>query len=233
MKCIDFILKIVFPPRCLACDISIIEGVLCQTCFDGIPRYTTLFCARCGARLPGKNSGAKKICHRNTDYLLGSAGPYDDPTLKLLIHHLKFRSVKGAAKPLANLLALYLGNIEIDPGEFILIPLPLSRKRLNQRGFNQAEEIARCLAEHTPRKVRNDILVRSKNTKPQTETTSATERRQNILGCFSVIKPEEVRHKDVIVLDDVTTSGATLGEAARVLKAAGARKIIGLTAARA
>ncbi len=233
MKYIDFILKILFPPRCLACSRAIPAGVMCKPCLEKIPRYRTLFCARCGARLPGTNFGAKKICHRDTDYLLGSASPYDDSTLKLLIHHLKFRGVRRAAEPLADLIAQYLRSTEVDFSEFILIPLPLSRRRKNQRGFNQAEEIARHLVEKISLPMRCDILARTKNTKPQTETVNAAERQQNILNCFSVIKPDGVYRKDIILLDDVTTSGATLGEAARMLKAAGARRIIGLTVAKA
>ena len=81
--------------------------------------------------------------------------------------------------------------------------------------------------------MRTDILTRSGHAKPQTETASVAERHQNILGCFSVIKPDAVCRKNIILLDDVTTSGATLGEAARALKTAGARKIIGLTVAKA
>ena len=233
MKYLDLIVKsvseILFPPHCLACSTGIATGVICGPCLEKIPRFKTLFCAKCGARLPA----AKKICHQNTSYILGSAGPYDDPTLKLLIHFLKFRGVRRAAEPLARILARYLTDIGITANEFILIPLPLSRRRRNERGFNQAEEIARQLATHLPFRMRNDILKRNRHTKPQTGTATAAERRLNVFGCFSVTKPGDVFRKDIIVLDDVTTSGATLGEAARALKAAGARSIIGLTAAKA
>ena len=229
MKFIDIISRILFPPQCLACGASIVAGAICKSCLDGIPRNRTLFCAYCGARIPGLG----KICHRDAPYILGSAGPYDDPALKSLIHHLKFRGVRRAAEPLAYLLACYLADTSIDVNEFILVPLPISRQRRNARGFNQAEEIARCLAKRLPLQIKNNILTRSRHTKPQTETADAAEREQNIIGCFSVAKPDEVAHKNIILLDDVTTSGATLGEAARALKAAGARKIIGLTAAKA
>jgi ComF family protein len=166
-------------------------------------------------------------------YLLGSAGPYDNATLKLLIHNLKFRGVRQAAKPLAVLIARYLGKIPIDTGKFILIPLPLSCKRRNERGFNQAAEIAKYLAEYLSIQIRSDILMRNRNTKPQTETKNAAERQKNILGCLSVSKQRDIFRKDILLLDDVVTSGATLGEAARALKAAGARKIIAITAAKA
>jgi ComF family protein len=229
MNYIDFISKILFPPRCLACDARVATGILCELCFDKIPHYKTFFCAHCDARLPS----SKKICHQNAPYILGAAGPYGDPTLKLLIHRLKFRGVRRAAKPLADLLARYLADVALNTGEFILIPLPLSKRRQNERGFNQAEEIAWHLAKRLPLTVRSDILTRNRHTKPQTETANAAERQRNILDCFSIARPDDVSRKDIIILDDVTTSGATLGDAARALKAAGARKIIGLTAAKA
>lgn len=221
-------LSILFPPHCLVCDVNLKAGVICEPCFEKIPRFRTLFCADCGARLPG----TKKICHPDFPYILGAAGPYDG-SLKILIHRLKFRSVRRAAEPLAALIVRYLEDIALDAKKFVFIPLPLSRKRRNERGFNQTEEIARYIAKSLPISVRTDILARRRNAKPQTSTTSAHERHENILGCFSIAKPSAILHKDIIILDDVTTSGATLEEAARALKAAGARKIIGLAVAKA
>jgi len=225
---VTFVINIFFPPQCVVCDINLKAGVICEPCFAKIPRFRTLFCADCGARLPGM----KKICHPDFPYVLGAAGPYDG-SLKLLVHRLKFRSVRRAAEPLAALIVRYLGDISLDTKKFIFIPLPLSRKRRNERGFNQTEEIARYIAKSLPISVRTDILRRHRNAKPQTSTSSAHERRENILGCFSVAEPGAILHKDVVLLDDVTTSGATLEEAARALKAAGARKIIGLAVAKA
>jgi len=165
--------------------------------------------------------------------MLGSAGPYDDATLQLLIHHLKFRGVRRAAEPLAVLLARYVREVAVDISGYLLIPLPLSGRRRNERGFNQAEEIARYFIEHVPLSLRTDILARSGHAKPQTETANIAERRRNVLGCFSVLKPDDVYRKNIVVLDDVTTSGATLSDAARALRSAGARRIIGLTVAKA
>ncbi len=233
MKYVDFILKCfektLFPPHCLACSVSLPTGTACASCFETIPRNTTFFCAQCGARLPA----AEKICHLNAPYLLCSAASYDNAVLRILIHRLKFQSVRRAAEPLADLLARCLKEIPLDMSGFLLVPLPLSRRRRNERGFNQSEEIAKHLAKRLPLEVRADILARHKHSKPQTETFDALERHRNVLGCFSVAKPDDVAGENIILLDDVTTSGATLGEAARALKAAGARKIIGLTAAKA
>jgi ComF family protein len=140
--------------------------------------------------------------------------------------------MRHAAGALAELIARYLADIAMDTNDYLLIPLPLSRRRKNERGFNQAEEIARHLAKLLSLDMGTDILARVRHTKPQTETGNVAERRQNVLGCFSVTKPEAVAGRNIILLDDVTTSGATLGEAARALKTCGAGKILGLTAAK-
>jgi len=175
----------------------------------------------------------KRICHRDAAYLLGSAGPYDDPTLRCLIHDLKFRGARGAAGPLAEIIARYLENLAFDLNDFLLIPVPLSQRRRNERGFNQTEEVARHLAQLMPLQIKTDVLIRTRNTKPQTETADAAERRRNVLTCFSIVKPDVIAGKNILLLDDVATSGATLGEAAHALKDAGARRIIGVTAAKA
>ncbi len=237
MKYIDFIrriiIRILFPPHCLVCHVPLAEDVVCTACRDAIPRNAHFFCAACGARIPfHENELPRKICHRNAPYILGAAGSYGDTSLKLLIHSLKFRGIRRAAEPLAEIVARYIADTGADLHGFILIPLPLHRRRRNRRGFNQAEEMARHLARRLRLEMRNDVLARARHVKPQTETAGAAERRLNIAGCFSVTKPEAVLHRDIIILDDVATSGATLQEAAGTLKAAGARRIIGLVAAK-
>lgn len=229
MNIADFILHVFFPPHCMRCKTPLSAGMMCERCLSSVPRNSTFFCAACGARLPER----KKICHAEMPYLLAAAGPYDDPVLKLLIHALKFRGMKNAAEPIADILARYLADAGADLAGYLIVPLPLHRRRRNQRGFNQTEEIARHLARRMHLEIRTDILVRDRHTMPQTETAGVAERRRNIAGCFSVAHPEDIARRDIVILDDVTTSGATLGEAAAALKAAGARRMIGLVAARA
>jgi ComF family protein len=229
MNVLNFILRVLFPPRCLICGVPLSAGVICASCFDRIPRHQTFFCAVCGARLPER----KKICHRGAFYLLAAAGQYDDPALRALVHALKFHGVRQAAEPIAELIARYLVDTGTNLEGYLVIPLPLHPRRRNERGFNQTEEIARHLARRISLEVRTDILTRNRHTRPQTGMAGAEERRRNIAGCFSVAHPEDIRGRNIVVLDDVATSGATMGEASRMLKAAGARRIIGLAAARA
>jgi competence protein ComFC len=211
---LEALFNLIFPAKCLACEKNLSNGgVICEECFSLVRINQTLFCGRCLARLPE----ARRICHPDFPYVLGAVASYEDETVKKLIHALKFQYLKAAAEPLGNL----------------LVPLPLSSQRLKKRGFNQSELIAKIFANRFLLQIQTACLVRSKNSKPQSETKSLNERRENIKGCFGVKNASVLNGRNIILIDDVTTSGATLLEAAEVLKSAGVKKIIALTIAKA
>ena len=110
--------------------------------------------------------------------------------------------------------------------------MPLSKQRYRSRGFNQSELIAGYFAEAFGLSLKTNILMRTLNKKPQSETGNLLERKDNIHGCFSVM-PAAAINKNIILVDDVTTSGTTFLEAAQVLKAGGARRIIALAVSQA
>lgn len=236
----DTVFDILFPPRCLNCRKNVKSGnVLCEACAGSVSLNQNLFCGKCQARLPGGASAKagpatiRSICHRDFPYLLGAATQYDTPVIKNLIHGLKFGYVKNAAKPLAEFLIEYIENLALALREYVVIPLPLSAARFRQREFNQSELIARIFAEHFQLPFEAKTLLRTKHSKPQSETKNLIERRDNIKECFAVNDPGPVNGRNIILIDDVTTSGATLFEAATALKSAGAGKILALTVARA
>lgn len=222
------LLNLVFPQLCLNCRKNVKDGVICRDCFAGISINQTLFCGRCQARLPA----GKKTCHQNFPYILGAAGSYDNDAIKSLIHGLKFKYIRGASLVLGKLLYKYTSSLAIPLNNFIVIPLPLSKKRLRGRGFNQSELIAQTFAEHFELSFEKSCLLRTKNAEPQSKAVSLIERRKNVEGCFAVIRPKLIAGKNIILIDDVTTSGATFFEAAKTLKGAGAKKIIALAVAR-
>ena len=116
------------------------------------------------------------------------------------------------------------------------MPIPLSRRRFRARGFNQAEFLARPIADFLELPLDTTTFTRIRHTKPQTETESAAERRENLRGCFAVLdtgNSRAVRGKNILLVDDVTTTGTTFLEAARTLKAAGAGTVYALAAAKA
>ncbi len=223
---------ILFPPACVACGAGVGNGVICGPCAAGIVRYGTLFCGTCMARLPMN----RKICHADAPYLLGAAGPYDDAALAALIHALKFQGIAAAAGPLADILADYVaGRLRLDLAGAIATPLPLSPKRERSRGFNQSALIARRFAATLGLPFEEHLLKRAIHRKPQSETMDILERRENVRGCFAADEAHarKISGANVILVDDVVTSGTTFTEAAKALKAAGAKKIFALAAAKA
>ncbi len=251
----DFFIDMLFPRRCLRCRDAVKNGVLCPLCRAGIAVHASFFCGQCKARIPTETghetdpqtgSGRiSKICHKDFPYVLGAAASYGDETMRTLIHHLKFRGVRSAAEPLAAIMAEYLLKTGIDCAGYCIIPVPLSAKRERERGFNQSELIGKILAGHLAipnfsrgksgghsASLETKILVRIRHTPPQSSTENAREREMNVRGCFAA-PPDSLRGKNIILIDDVTTSGATFFEAARAVKNAGAKKIIALAAAMA
>lgn len=226
---LNFIGDIFFPPECVGCGDSTGHGVLCATCRQGIATFDTLFCGKCAARLPDR----KKICHKDSPFLLGAAGPYDDTTAQALIHALKFQGVAAAAEPLAEILSDYVRRLGLDLHEWIVTPVPLSRERARARGFNQSALIAQFFARMQGIPFEEHLLARILHRKPQSDTEDIFERRENIKGCFALAPGANVQNKKIVLLDDVTTSGTTFTEAARILRAGGAKKILALAVAKA
>jgi len=161
------------------------------------------------------------------------------------IKKLKYKFVKDLAEELVELFLSFCGEEKLFSdfcclSNVILVPIPLHPQRLRWRGFNQAELLGELIAENLGIKFVPDLLIRVKDTKPQVELDRKS-RQQNILGAFrknpnsqSTRLPagEGVRNSLILIFDDVWTTGATLKEAAKVLKRNGAKKVWGLTIAR-
>jgi len=234
MSLLYHILNAIFPRLCFGCNkiVKKEDPFLCAECFSKIPIYQTLFCGLCYARMPDN----KKICHKNSLYILGSATQYAHP-VKKLIWELKYNKKIAAAKPLKKIVETYLDKLQlISPiGQIspIVIPIPLHPVKERQRGFNQSELIAETVSEKLNLPLVKNCLLKNKNTLPQMELDSREKREKNIVGSFSIKNPNLIVKKNILLIDDIVTSGSTLREAAKILKSAGAKKIIAITAAKA
>lgn len=149
--------------------------------------------------------------------------------MRKAIHQLKYRNLKAIAPCLAELLADYLRSNPL-PGE-VIVPVPLHPRRLRERGYNQSSLLARELSKRIDVPVIEDCLIRVKQAQPQVRAINAEERRRNVVDAF-VCREGSVRGKQVILIDDVCTSGATLESCAVALKSKGATSVWGLTLAR-
>lgn len=214
-KLIHTFLNFLFPQKCVGCGIK--NEILCNECLtkidypDGAPRQ----------------------------YIFAAAA-YHDAYVKKTIWLLKYRGVKSAAEPLAKLIyqrSLNLGvrllfRSRTPKLSWIIIPIPLSKKRLRERGFNQSELIAKHIAAKMSIMIKTDVLYKKIHTESQVSIKDRAKRLNNIKGSFAVKNREAVKNKNIILIDDVCTTGATISEARKVLREAGAKKIIGAVVAR-
>ena len=142
--------------------------------------------------------------------------------------------IKDLAKPLTNLIINHIFLLR-EGNRFkesdVLVPIPLARKKLKNRGYNQAEEIAKKLGKELKIPVIIDCLIKIRENLPQMEL-SKEERQENIKGVFEIKNKEKIQGKKILLVDDVYTTGATMEECAKVLKQAGAREIWGVVVAR-
>jgi ComF family protein len=166
-----------------------------------------------------------------------SYGAYAGP-LRDLVHLLKYDQVRPAAPVLGSLLQKAVANMEL-PSSMLVLPVPLWTGKRRARGFNQAEEIARAFLRvfasgGTAASIQLDTtsLVRQRETVSQTGLTRH-QRRANVRGAFAVVRPEMVAGRNILLVDDVMTTGTTAGECARVLLRAGAKQVFVATVARA
>jgi ComF family protein len=260
----DFFANLLFPPVCVVCRVRIGSGVVCEACLATIELNPALMCGEChrwlgsgaggGAALATGNATPPFVspCHPDFPFILGGAGRYENPVLQSLIHNLKFRSISVAAQPLGDLLVRYVRGLEANSGidlvagssllaNFVVMPIPLSRRRLRSRGYNQAELIARRFAAEMSLPLDTTTLIRTRYAKPQSDILDVAARRKNIRGVFavtddssgaSVAARNSLRGKNIILIDDVSTTGSTFYEASLALKSAGAGKIIALATAK-
>ena len=226
------ILELLFPLYCLGCRA---EGTfLCTGCKNSLTWIppSCFVCQKLVPPQPRLLAGRTcKYCRRKSHiWAFLSPFAYED-TISELIHGLKYRRITALDSILAELLVEYLNKFRVNFKENpILIPVPLHPGRERIRGFNQSELIARKLAGCLSFRLEPEVLRKVKKTTPQVGLP-AEERKRNVQNSFLVSRPNEVWHKTVILVDDVKTTGATLEEAARVLKEAGAKRVWAVTVA--
>jgi ComF family protein len=221
------LLDLVFPPRCVACRTLLKhDESLCNKCRSKITLNTTFFCGECRLRI----SKPRPSCHPDFPYILGAATEYQGP-VKKMVHALKFDLLVHTADELGLLLVNYAAKTKLDTKDRIIVPIPLSKQRERERGFNQAKRIAEVFASHLDLPLVPG-LQRTRHTPAQSKTTSLHERRTNLARCFKADK-NLVSGQDILLIDDVVTSGVTLKEAALALKKAGAGQITAMVCAKA
>ncbi len=235
------VLDVFYPPRCVYCTVGpATEGgpFLCGPCRDGIVFIEGNYCFQCGfpADISYDYPNAEFKCGRcrKGSYVFDQArslGIYDS-ALKTLIHHFKYRKQPGVMKEIASLMDTHWSVSGENYHGFHIVPVPLHKDKLRERGFDQSYLIARHMAGRLELPFWDDLLMRVKATESQT-IKRKSERQKNIQAAFALTRPEEARGQDILLVDDVFTTGSTANEAAKVFKRAGAGRVHVFTLARA
>jgi ComF family protein len=216
---------LLFPPRCAACGRA--AGWFCRECQKSIDFVEPPFCPLCGRSTP--SAELCRFCRVNPLEIYGirSVG-YLEGALRTAIHRFKYSNLRALSKPLGRLASENLARYDLPIDT--VVPVPLHTSRLRQRGYNQAELLAREMAKVTGLDIASGSLRRVRSTVPQVGLT-AIERRKNVSRAFECT-PSTLVGRRVLLLDDVCTTGATLEACSIALRAAGVDKVWGYTLAR-
>lgn len=235
----NWVLDTIFPKICLGCGKFTGKrdfDYVCRKCFAGICLKNTFECIGC--KRETRYGLTCAFCKKDNPVgQLIIAVELSDPLVDKILKTYKYKFIHSMAAPLSvaakkcvkKLLSKGFSLFEDNP---ILIPVPLHQKRLNWRGFNQAELLARNMSNAYHMSYSGDALMRVADPKHQADIKTREERLNNVRDNFAVIDAETVRGRTIILVDDICTTGATLNECARVLKESGAKRVIGFVIAR-
>lgn len=222
---LDRLLGLIYPTRCVSCRKG--GSLFCEVCRSRLEPLEKWFCVVCGKAAVGGFTHPGCATRYTPERVLSGFRYWG--SARGLIKSLKYKRVRPVAKVLADLLIEDLQEKNVVFGsQAIVVPVPLSFWREGIRGFNQALLLGKALAEKLELQFRPDILNRVKD-RPSQISLSRAERSANVKGVFTA---DVLNGEDIILVDDILTTGATVREAAKILKKAGSKQVWVLTFAR-
>ena len=218
------LLDFVYPPYCVLCEERLApdDALVCKRCWDGLPRLTR-----------GLKPGAHFSREEEKIYFATSLAVWQyDNQVEQIIHLMKYDRKKSLAKRLGAAMGEVLLGNEPYARAACLVPVPLHKAKLRERGYNQSLLLCEEISAATRLPIVENTLQRIRYTKPQA-TLGAEERIKNVDQAFAVKQKERIAGRVCILVDDVVTTGCTVNACARELRGAGASEVLVLTAARA
>jgi competence protein ComFC len=216
------IFDLIFPISCVNCGQE--GSFLCHKCLPKLERLPNQWCIVCHKPSPfGKTHG--NCVSKNTVDGSVSSLSYKNSEVKRVIEIFKYKFIEELSESLADRVAseIKAQNLLEYFSEFVIVPVPLHKRRLNYRGFNQSELLTNSLSKKLSLDTNKNLIHRIKNTKPQTKL-SKEERKKNLADAFSINTQSSSAGKFLLV-DDVVTTGSTINEMAKVLKKTGASEV--------
>jgi len=220
-----------YPPQCSLCNKTLTgeEKYICNNCFDSLPLIKSPHCPECSRPIRTRN-GENQVCgicriQPNKKIIKTiAAGEYQN-SLKRIIHLYKYERQQFLSKLFAEIIAEQAIKMKTTENIDLLVPIPLHWTRKRWRGFNQSREICRNISPliNIP-VIPNSAFCRIRKTTPQVQLNAAS-RAENIRGAFIVRKPEHIKNKNIALVDDVLTTGATSNECSRILLRSGAKSV--------
>lgn len=230
-------MHVLFPRTCFACGKDLpydTQNPLCAACENGLTLPGPLICQRCGVVL--KSGGAHCYHCRGSKSdtfkckIIRSACEFNTFS-RGLVHALKYQGADYVAPYMGALMAHRFSMFTELADVNLVMPVPLFKKRLKKRGYNQSELLARAFCKAANLALDTVSLVRVRDTQSQTHL-GRTERLENMTDAFVVNNPTAIKGKIILLIDDVATTGATLEGCAQALRRAGAKRVMAFTFAR-
>ena len=230
IKLVKHIIQLLFPLRCPVCDRVVRSGEekICTECMGKIKLLTPPWCMKCGKKLTEDGEFCTDCRNKKHEFMRGRA-LYEYKSVASSIYRFKYGKRQEYADFFGEEIVRYLGDFIKEVRPDALIPIPLHKKRLAKRGYNQAALLARAVGRYSGVPVNEKILVRVKNTTPL-KLQNPAERQNNLKKAFNIAE-NDVKLNTTVIIDDIYTTGSTIDEAAKALKAAGVKEIYFITLA--
>lgn len=219
----DGLLDLVYPCKCMICD-TMNPYLICESCLENIETVPRPYCPRCGHPIQGQR--CRSCWGRIPSFTSARAVGVHSGVLREAVHVFKYAGGRMLADPLAHLLYRYL----ITRADFpwrraeCVVPVPIHPARQRVRGYNQSELLAERLSELIQKPLMTEAVARIRHTRPQVQM-SGEDRRNNLKGAFRALRPEELRGRNILLVDDVSTTCSTLHECSLALLSAEASNI--------
>lgn len=222
-------IDLIFPKICFNCRQRIDSGIICKNCLQELVWLENV-CSFCGSPL---TDGKCLVCSKEDFYFHKARSVYSfNRVVKNFIHDLKYEDMICVADFLAEKMVDYLLQFKPFKTIDILAPVPLHKVRNRQRGFNQSEMLTKNMAKHLEVEHIPNLIIRNRFTRTQTQL-GKTDRKKNVNGAFDLNKKYNVAGKNVLIIDDVFTTGSTLNSISQVLRSNQVEKVFAFTLARA